>query len=88
MGCEPMNFTCHFHAWDDDKWRAGKTYDEMKAEMNANGAEGSAVVDGPVEDEGEHDHGHDHGDPMGGMGGMGGMPGMGGGMPGMGGMGF
>ncbi len=46
------------------------------------------VVDVPVEDEGEHDHGHDHGDPMGGMGGMGGMPGMGGGMPGMGGMGF
>jgi len=49
MGCEPMNFTCHFHAWDDDKWRAGKTYDEMKAEMNANGAEGSAVIDGPVD---------------------------------------
>ncbi len=48
------------------------------------------IVDVPVEDEGEHDHGHDHGDPMGGMGGMGGMPGMGGmgGMPGMGGMGF
>ena len=50
------------------------------------------VVDVPVEDEGEHDHGHDHGDPMGGMGGMGGgmpgMGGMGGGMPGMGGMGF
>ena len=49
MGCEPMNFTCHFHAWDDDKWRAGKTYDEMKAEMNASGAEGSGVVDGPVD---------------------------------------
>jgi hypothetical protein len=26
QGHEPPNFTCHFHAWDDDKWRGGKTY--------------------------------------------------------------
>lgn len=44
QGCEPVNFTCHFHAWDDDKWRAGKTYEQMKAEMEAGGAEGSMII--------------------------------------------
>jgi hypothetical protein len=28
---EPPNFTCHFMAWDDSKWRGGKTYEQMKA---------------------------------------------------------
>jgi len=31
---EPPNFTCHFMAWDDSKWRGGKTYEEMKAEIS------------------------------------------------------
>jgi len=35
QGCEPPNFSCHFMAWDDDKWRKGKTYEQMKAEMNS-----------------------------------------------------
>lgn len=33
QGLEPPNFTCHFHAWDDDKWRNGKSYEDLKAEM-------------------------------------------------------
>jgi len=31
QGHEPPNFTCHFHAWDDEKWRGGQTYLELKA---------------------------------------------------------
>eukprot|EP00039_Didymoeca_costata_P018244 m.332725 g.332725 ORF g.332725 m.332725 type:complete len:884 (-) comp16996_c0_seq1:287-2938(-) len=35
QGMEPPTFTCHFIGWDDDKWRNGKTYEELRAEMMA-----------------------------------------------------
>jgi len=39
QGFEPPNFTCHFFAWDANKWSQGKTYDQLKAEIAAsNGA--------------------------------------------------
>lgn len=45
QGLEPVNFTCHFLGWSDDKWREGKTYEEMKAELEAsNPAEAAAMA--------------------------------------------
>eukprot|EP00039_Didymoeca_costata_P010163 m.136190 g.136190 ORF g.136190 m.136190 type:complete len:840 (+) comp14725_c0_seq1:125-2644(+) len=41
QGNEPPSFTCHFLAWDDEKWRDGKTYEEMKAEMRAKNPDGA-----------------------------------------------
>jgi hypothetical protein len=37
QGFEPPNFTCHFFAWDADKWSSGKTYAQLKAELMASG---------------------------------------------------
>jgi len=51
QGMEPINFTCNFHGWDDDKWRGGKTYEEMKAELEAsNPEEASKVLDIKIDD--------------------------------------
>jgi hypothetical protein len=35
QGREPPNFTCHFGAWDEDKWSGGMTYDQMKAALTS-----------------------------------------------------
>jgi len=45
QGFEPPNFTCHFHAWDPEKWSKGKSYDELKQEIAAGNAGDAA---GPV----------------------------------------
>eukprot|EP00049_Salpingoeca_infusionum_P017156 m.351941 g.351941 ORF g.351941 m.351941 type:complete len:836 (+) comp16405_c0_seq1:595-3102(+) len=42
QGFEPTNFRCHFHAWDDDKWSSGKSYEELVAELGS-AAAGVAV---------------------------------------------
>lgn len=45
QGLEPVNFTCHFMGWSDDKWRNGMTYEEMKAQLAAtNPAEAEAMA--------------------------------------------
>ncbi|CAL8320277.1 unnamed protein product [Merluccius merluccius] len=33
QGFEPPTFTGWFHAWDPEKWSAGKTYHDLKAEL-------------------------------------------------------
>ena len=38
QGYEPPNFTCHFIAWDPEKWSSGKTYEQLKAEAMASGS--------------------------------------------------
>jgi hypothetical protein len=43
QGFEPSNFRCHFHAWDDDKWSSGLSYEELVKSL-----EGSGVDAGPV----------------------------------------
>lgn len=48
QGLEPVNFTCHFLGWSDDKWRAGKTYEEMKAELEASNPEEAAAMAAPA----------------------------------------
>eukprot|EP00056_Hartaetosiga_gracilis_P012462 m.198992 g.198992 ORF g.198992 m.198992 type:complete len:666 (-) comp13692_c2_seq2:133-2130(-) len=35
QGFEPTNFRCNFHAWDDDKWSSGLSYEELKAKLGA-----------------------------------------------------
>lgn len=40
QGFEPTNFRCHFHAWDDDMWSKGMSYEELKAKL---GSEAEAV---------------------------------------------
>jgi hypothetical protein len=51
QGFEPPNFTGHFIGWDPEKWSKGKSYEELKAELQAtNPAGGSAAADiGPVD---------------------------------------
>jgi hypothetical protein len=44
QGCEPPNFTCHFFAWNPKKWSDGKTYAELKAEMEASNPSGGAAA--------------------------------------------
>jgi hypothetical protein len=48
QGIEPVNFTCHFLGWSDDKWRAGKTYEEMKAELEASNPAEAAAMGAPA----------------------------------------
>jgi hypothetical protein len=47
QGFEPTNFRCHFHAWDDDKWSSGLSYEELKAKLGAEveGVDASAALD-------------------------------------------
>ncbi|XP_061661016.1 villin-1 [Syngnathoides biaculeatus] len=35
QGFEPPTFTGWFHAWDPHKWSAGKSYEQMKKELNS-----------------------------------------------------
>jgi hypothetical protein len=44
QGFEPPNFSCHFIAWNADKWSNGKTYEQLKAEAMAGGGSGSLVT--------------------------------------------
>jgi hypothetical protein len=43
QGFEPPQFTCHFFAWDAEKWSNGKTYEQLKAELAAGGASVASV---------------------------------------------
>lgn len=43
QGFEPPTFTCHFIGWDDNKWRDGKTYEQLCAEMMAGNPDASAA---------------------------------------------
>jgi hypothetical protein len=47
QGFEPTNFRCHFHAWDDDKWSSGKSYEELVAALGgeAQGVTVSAALE-------------------------------------------
>lgn len=40
QGFEPTNFRCHFHAWDDEMWSKGMSYEELKSQL---GSEAEAV---------------------------------------------
>jgi len=52
QGMEPVSFTCHFLGWSDDKWRQGKSYEEMKAELEAaNPEEARRMSVGGIDDE-------------------------------------
>lgn len=51
QGNEPPNFTCHFLAWDDSKWRAGQTYEQQKAEMQAKNPSAAADLGGSLADQ-------------------------------------
>jgi hypothetical protein len=53
QGMEPVNFTCHFLGWSDDKWRNGKSYEEMKAELEAQNPAEAAAIAAPVSLESE-----------------------------------
>jgi hypothetical protein len=48
QGYEPPNFTCHFIAWNPDKWSQGKTYEQLKAEAQAAG--NTSVLQGSVQE--------------------------------------
>jgi len=49
QGFEPLNFTCHFFAWDAEKWSNGKTYEQIKAELTAAG-KGTEVLQTSVQE--------------------------------------
>ncbi|XP_066925925.1 gelsolin, cytoplasmic-like [Clytia hemisphaerica] len=38
QGCEPLNFTGYFLAWDTEKWSKGMTYEELKKQMGEDNA--------------------------------------------------
>lgn len=46
QGCEPPTFTGWFAAWDVELWSGGKTYDELKAELD--GESGFEVISADV----------------------------------------
>ncbi len=48
QGFEPPNFTCHFIAWNPNKWSEGKTYDELKAAAAAANPTGDLGSISPV----------------------------------------
>ncbi|XP_065196532.1 gelsolin, cytoplasmic-like [Sycon ciliatum] len=48
QGFEPPGFTSSFHGWDPEKWSGGKSYEELKAEMNDENA-GITLVDAELE---------------------------------------
>ncbi|XP_065668513.1 advillin isoform X2 [Hydra vulgaris] len=33
QGCEPLNFTGYFFAWDPEKWSKGMSYEELKSQL-------------------------------------------------------
>ncbi|EGD82454.1 villin-1 [Salpingoeca rosetta] len=47
QGFEPTNFRCHFHAWDDDMWSKGMSYEELKAKLGSEveGVDAMAALD-------------------------------------------
>jgi hypothetical protein len=44
QGMEPPNFTCHFFGWKDGKFGGGKTYEELKAEMQAKNPDAGSMT--------------------------------------------
>lgn len=50
QGLEPVNFTCNFLGWNDEKWRQGKTYEEMKAELEASNPDEAAKLSVSIDD--------------------------------------
>lgn len=38
QGCEPLNFTGYFLAWDNEKWSKGLTYEELKKQLGEENA--------------------------------------------------
>jgi len=44
QGMEPPSFTCHFQAWEEGKFGGGKTYEELKAEMQAKNPDAATVA--------------------------------------------
>ncbi|XP_074648526.1 advillin-like [Tubulanus polymorphus] len=43
QGHEPINFTCHFLAWDEEKWKNEKSYEDMLEELEADNAKVTLV---------------------------------------------
>lgn len=48
LGFEPPNFTCHFHGWNPAKWSGGKTYEELKRELESSNPSGDLGDMGPT----------------------------------------
>lgn len=44
QGFEPPNFTCHFGAWDPEKWSNGLSYEQLKAQLASGAAPVSAAA--------------------------------------------
>ena len=36
QGCEPLSFTGWFPVWSNEKWRHGKTFEDLKKELGGN----------------------------------------------------
>ena len=43
QGMEPPSFTCHFGVWEEGKFGGGKTYEELKAEMQEKNPDAATI---------------------------------------------